>query len=88
MEEEDSLYDYSTPVHRSLLEPDIILGIGVMPAVAIFIFTTILVMFVNFWCILIGIALFMIAKILCRKDPYMLIIVFDRILLPNYWRCI
>lgn len=37
--DEVSVYDYSTPVHRVLLEPNLLAGIGVIPAMLILVIT-------------------------------------------------
>lgn len=86
MEEEITVYDFATPVHRVLLEPNQMLGIGVVPAMMILVLTIILMNLVSVWCFPIGIVLFVAARILCRKDPYMLTILFSRLMQPSVWR--
>ena len=86
MNEDVSLYDFATPIHRVLLEPNQLLGIGVVPAMFILVLTIILMNVVSFWCAIIGIVLLLICKTLCRKDPYMLTILFERIMQPTIWR--
>ena len=88
MEKEVTLYDYATPVHRVLLQPNVIMGIGVGPAMAILVFTIVLMNVVSIWCFPIGVILFVVAKMLCKKDPYMMTILCGRLLQPNLWRCI
>ena len=48
-----SVYDYSTPVHRVLLEPNLLLGIGIMPAMLILVLTIVLMNVVSIWCAII-----------------------------------
>lgn len=86
METETTVYDYAAIVHRVLLVPDLMLGIGIVPAMMILVFTVIFMNLISIWCFSIGIILFAVAKILCKDDPYMLTILFDRLMQPNIWR--
>ncbi len=83
MEEEVTVYDFSTPIHRVLLEPNQMLGIGMVPAMLILVLTIILMNMVSIWCFPVGIVLFIVSRILCKKDPYMLTILFERIMQPS-----
>lgn len=87
MSEDVSLYDYSSPVHRVLLEPNQLMKIGVLPAMVILIITIILMNIVSFWCVLVGVILYIVARLLCKNDPYMLTILFERLCQPSVWRC-
>ena len=69
MEEEVTVYDFSTPIHRVLLEPNQMLGIGMIPAMLILVLTIILMNMVSIWCFPVGIVLFIVSRILCKKDP-------------------
>lgn len=84
--EEVTLMDFSEPVYRVLLEPNQILGIGVVPAMFILVLTIVLINLISIWCFPIGIILFIVSRILCKKDPYMLTILFDRLMQPSIWR--
>lgn len=84
--EELSVYDYSSTVHRVLMEPNLMMGIGLGPAVAILILTIVLMNIVSIWCAVIGIFLYAGAKMVCKNDPYALTIIFDRLILPDIWR--
>ena len=84
--EDYSLYDYSTPVHKVLLEPNQLLGIGITPAILILVLTIALMNLVSIWCCVIGIFLYVGAKMICKNDPYALTILFERLILPNIWR--
>ena len=53
--EQISVYDYSTPVHRVLLEPNLLLGIGIMPAMLILVMTIVLMNVVSICCVIIGV---------------------------------
>lgn len=88
MEEEVTVYDFSTPIHRVLLEPNQMLGIGMVPAMLILVLTIILMNMVSIWCFPVGIVLFIVSRILCKKDPYMLTILFERIMQPSTWRAL
>ncbi len=84
--EEISVYDYSTPVHRVLLEPNLLLGIGIMPAMLILVLTIVLMNVVSIWCVIIGVFLYVGAKMICKNDPYALTVIFDRLMAPDIWR--
>lgn len=86
MMEEISVYDYSSPVHKVLLEPNILLGIGIGPAMFILILTIVLMNLVSIWCVAVGIVLYVVAKMVCKNDPYALTVLFDRLLVPDIWR--
>ena len=68
-----SVYDYSTPVHRVLLEPNLLLGIGIMPAMLILVLTIVLMNVVSIWCVTIGVILYVAAKMVCKKDHFLLL---------------
>lgn len=82
-----NLYDYATPLPRVFLEPNLIMGIGIIPATTILILTIVLMNMISIWCFVIGLVLFFIARILCKNDPPMLSIIFNRIYEPSLWRC-
>lgn len=84
--EEVSVYDYSTPVHRVLLEPNLMAGIGIVPAMLISIITIVLMNIISVWCAIVGILLFVAAKMICKNDPYALTVIFDRLMAPDLWR--
>lgn len=84
--EEISVFDYSTPVHKVLFEPNLLLGIGLTPAMLIMVLTIVLMNIVSIWCVIIGIFLYVIARMVCKNDPYALTVLFDRLLAPDVWR--
>ena len=84
--DEISVYDYSTPVHKVLLEPNLLLGIGVTPAMLLMVLTIVLMNIVSIWCVIIGILLYVAARMVCKNDPYALTVLFDRLLAPDVWR--
>lgn len=84
--DEISVYDYSTPVHKVLLEPNLLLGIGVIPAMLLMVLTIVLMNIVSIWCVIIGILLFVAARMVCKNDPYALTVIFDRLSAPDVWR--
>ncbi len=83
--EEVSVYDYATHVHRVLMEPNVIMGIGIMPAMLILVLTIVLMNLVSIWTSIIGIAMFLVARTVCKKDPYMLEILLERLMIPDIW---
>lgn len=84
--DEISVYDYATPVHRVLLEPNLLLGIGIVPAMLILVLTIVLMNIVSIWCVLIGVVMYVAAKMICKNDPYALTVIFDRLMYPDIWR--
>ena len=84
--DEVSVYDYSTPVHRVLLEPNLLAGIGVIPAMLILVITIVLMNVISIWCAIVGNFLFVAAKMICKNDPYALTVIFDRLMVPDIWR--
>ena len=86
MNEDASIYEFATPIYRVLLEPNQLFGIGVTTAMIILLLTIVLMNMINVWCVTVGVILFMTARALCKKDPYMLTILFDRLMQPKIWR--
>ncbi len=84
--EKDSVLDYASPIHKSLIQDDVTFGIGVIPAVLIIILTIILMRLVSIWCMFAGFVLFIIAKFATRKDPHFLEILFERLLTSSVYR--
>ncbi len=83
MENEVTVYDYASPVHRVLMEPNVIMGIGIVPVVAIMMLTIIMMTTLSVWTGVIGLALYLVAKRLCKKDSFALEILFARIVVPD-----
>lgn len=84
--EEDNVYNYAEPVYKAIQEPNILLGVGIGPAVGILVFTIVLVNLVNLWCSIVGVVLFLVVRKICKKDPHTLTILFEKILEPTrYW---
>lgn len=88
MEEQISVYDFSTPIPRVLLEANQFFGIGLGPAMFILVFTIVIMNMVSPWCFPIGLVLFIVCRVLCKKDPYMLTFLFNRMLQPEIWRAL
>lgn len=83
---EISVYDFQTPFYQALLEPNLIMGIGLTPCMTIVVLTIFMMNLVHPFMIIFGIALFIMAKIICRKDPYNLEILFEKLLDFDVWR--
>jgi type IV secretory pathway TrbD component len=75
--------DYAIPVHRSLQEPDVIMGIGFTALLLIVSVTVILASLVSIWCVLLGAAALVIVKILCKDDPFLVDILIDNLSQPD-----
>jgi type IV secretory pathway VirB3-like protein len=84
--ETDSVFDYSTSIHKSLIQDDVQCGIGVIPLVFIIIITIILMRLVSIWCVFVGFVLFFVSKLLTRKDPHFLELLFERLLTSDIYR--
>ncbi len=83
MENEVTVYDYASHVHKVLMEPNVIMGIGVVPVVAIMMLTIIMMTVVSVWTGAIGLVLYLVSKRLCKKDSFALEILFARIMVPD-----
>jgi type IV secretion system protein VirB3 len=86
--ENQSFYEYSTPVSRALIEPNLVMGIGLGALMFILVVSVILMNTVSPWCASVGVVLYIIARMICKKDPHAMTILYERILQPNVWRCI
>lgn len=86
MNDVEDVLDYSAPVYKVLQEPNQVAGVGVIPAMFILVLTIVLMTMVSIWFILLGIFLYIIAKTIVKKDPYMLTVLFERVMQPNEWR--
>ena len=84
--EKDSVLNYASPIHKSLLQNDVDFGIGIIPAVLIVIITIILMRLVNIYCMFVGFVLFVVAKFATRKEPHFLEELFERLLTSNIYR--
>lgn len=74
---EENIEDYAIPVHQSLMEKKMLFGIGEKAFYSILIFTVILAAMVSIYCIGIGIAILLICRRLCRKEPMLLEFLFE-----------
>ena len=84
--ENDSVLNYASPIHKSLIQDDVDFGDGVVPAVLIVILTIILMRLVSIWCMFAGFFLFIIAKLSTKKDPHFLESLFERLLISDVYR--
>ena len=84
--DKDRVYDYASPIHKSLIQDDVTMGIGVIPVVLIVIITIVLMRLVSIWCIFAGVVLFVIAKVSTRKDPHLLEFLFERLVTSDIYR--
>lgn len=81
-----SIIDYTAPVYRSLMEPDLILGVGAEILLAIIVVTVILSTLVSIWCICVGVAALILCNIISKKDPYLLKILFSNLLQSDFYK--
>ena len=67
-----TLQDYSIPVHKSLQQPDLLLGIPKMVAAVIFCLTTLLTYLFGFGFTLVAVVLYVPCRIISKDDPLLL----------------
>jgi type IV secretory pathway VirB3-like protein len=79
-----SLQDYALPVHKSLQQPDLVLGIPKSILALILCLTLILVYLMGFIFALSGILLYIPCYFLSKEDPAMLIIAIDNLFQIDY----
>ena len=72
--------DYAIPVHRSLMQVDMLLGIGTKAAIILLIVTVVMIQITGAWFLLVSVGLFLLMRILAKSDPYLLDILFDSVL--------
>ena len=79
-----TLQDYSMPVHKSLLQPDLIMGVPKNVFMLIFLITAIFVYLFGKFGALIAIPVYIPCRILCKSDPHMLTIAIESLLDPDH----
>jgi type IV secretory pathway VirB3-like protein len=79
-----SLQDYALPVHKSLQQPDLMLGIPKPVLALILCLTMILVYLLGFIFALSGLLLYIPCYVLSKEDPAMLIIAMDSLFQLDY----
>jgi type IV secretory pathway VirB3-like protein len=79
-----SLQDFSLPVHKSLQQPDLLLGIPKPVIALILCMTMILVYLLGFVFSLCGIILYIPCYFLSKEDPDLLIIALDSLFQLDY----
>lgn len=80
MEDINDFTDYSLPVHRSLLKPDMLLGIGTNAGIMLLVVTIIFIQVIGFIFIFISAGIFLLLRLICKEDPYSLDILLNSIL--------
>ena len=79
--------DYAIPVHRSLMQVDMLFGIGTKAAIVLLIVTVVMIQITGAWFLLVSVGLFLLMRILAKSDPYLLDILFDSVLQQDiYYR--
>ena len=75
-----SITDFKIPVHRSLLQADMLMGIGTNAAILLLVVTIVCMQIVGLWFIFISVGIYFVLRILCKNDPYLLEQLLDNIL--------
>ena len=76
----EMISDYAIPVHRSLMQVDMLFGIGTKAALVLLIVTVVMIQITGAWFLIVSAALFFLMRILAKADPYLLDILFDSVL--------
>jgi type IV secretory pathway VirB3-like protein len=79
-----SLQDFSLPVHKSLQQPDLILGIPKPVLAMILCLTMILVYLLGFVFVISGVLFYVPCYFLSKEDPDMLTIALDHLFQVDY----
>lgn len=74
---DESLVDYQMPVYTSLMEKHVFFGIGETAFYLIAVLTLILMSLLSIYCILLGVVLIFICKLICKKEPQLLEFLFQ-----------
>ena len=78
--------DFSVPVHISLMEKNVMFGIGTTVFCVIMMVTVMLMALVNASCVLIGVILLLVCRQVCKKDKLMLEFMFQNMGFRDlYW---
>lgn len=72
-----TLQDYSVPMHKSLQQPDLLLGIPKMIAAMIFCLTTLLVYLFGFGFAVVAVILYVPCRVISKDDPLLLAMVLE-----------
>ncbi|UTC53920.1 VirB3 family type IV secretion system protein [Treponema sp. OMZ 803] len=76
----EMISDYSIPIHRSLIQVDMLFGIGTKAAILLLIVTVVIIQITGAWFLIVSAALFFLMRLLAKNDPYLLDILFDSVL--------
>ena len=76
----EMISDYSIPIHRSLIQVDMLFGIGTKAAILLLIVTVVITQITGAWFLIVSAALFFLMRLLAKNDPYLLDILFDSVL--------
>ena len=83
---EDLTDDYSLPVRKSLMEQDVMFGIGQTAFFVIFMITVILVASLGLYFIIFGVIAFFVCRLLCRKDSMTIEFLFQNLSERDFYR--
>ena len=72
--------DYSLPVHTSLMEKKMLLGVGTTAFYAILFVTVMLAALVSVYCIGIGIIALLVCRRLCKNEPLLMEFLFENLM--------
>lgn len=76
----EMISNYAIPVHRSLIQVDMLFGIGTKAAILLLIVTVVMIQITGAWFLIVSAALFFLMRLLAKSDPYLLDILFDSVL--------
>lgn len=71
------LAKHAIPIHKSLMEPDLVFGVGSTALLLILSTTILLSVLGSLWFILVGIVVIIIFRQVCKSDPCLTEILLD-----------
>lgn len=81
-----NLGQFAAPVHQSLMEKNVLFGIGSMPFYIIIMVTILLCSMVSVFCIFVGLLAFFICRLICKKEPMLLEFIIQNLNVKDVYR--
>jgi type IV secretory pathway VirB3-like protein len=76
--------DFSLPIHKSMHQPDLLLGIPKTIFALLLCLTILIAYLLGLWFGLIGIIIYIPCAIISKDDPHLLTIALDNLLQPDH----
>jgi type IV secretory pathway VirB3-like protein len=78
-----TLQDFSLAVHKSMQQPDLLLGVPKSVLVALLCLGMVAAYMINIVCFLISVVLYIPCYLISKEDPHMLVIALDGLFEPD-----